>query len=341
MRVAGSVADASKLVLRPVRADADELEACAGIWRVSIDDYVSKLGQPPVPDEVGPLLRLYRHLAATDPERFVVAVEGERIVGFASAVVREHLWFLSMCFVLPDAQGRGVARRLLERVGPGEADPARAPWVRSTATDSAQPISNALYASLDIVPRVPLLNLVGPPPDPQAFEALPSAIVAVPFEDIAGSGRPAGNDGSGGSAGAGGGGEGHRRLAGIVDALDRETLGVAHPVDHRYLRQEGRRGWLYQGPDGSPVGYAYASETGRVGPVAVREERLLAPVVGDVLGRVTPRGAFAMWVPGTAGELVAVALRAGFRLEPWPVLLCWDRPYADLTRYLPISPGLP
>jgi len=33
-------------------------------------------------------------------------------------------------------------------------------------------------------------------------------------------------------------------------------------------------------------------------------------------------------------------LQAGFRLEAFPVLLCWDRPFGDFTRYLPISPGL-
>ena len=53
--------------------------------------------------------------------------------------------------------------------------------------------------------------------------------------------------------------------------LDRELLGVAHPVDHRFLRSESRRGWLYRGPDGAPVGYGYAGEAGRVGPVAVRD----------------------------------------------------------------------
>ena len=55
---------------------------------------------------------------------------------------------------------------------------------------------------------------------------------------------------------------------------------------------------------------------------------------------MTPRGAFAIWLPGTADRAVTGALRAGFRLEPFPVLLCWDRPFADLTRYVPISPGL-
>ena len=37
--------------LRP--AEADELDACAEIWRVSINDYIGRIGQPEVPTEVG------------------------------------------------------------------------------------------------------------------------------------------------------------------------------------------------------------------------------------------------------------------------------------------------
>ena len=37
---------------------------------------------------------------------------------------------------------------------------------------------------------------------------------------------------------------------------------------------------------------------------------------------------------------VVPALQAGLRLEPFPILLCWDQPFADFERYLPISPGL-
>lgn len=316
----------SPVTVRPVRPD--ELPACADIWRLSINDYIERLGQPSIPPEQAPLLRLYAHLQSTDPDRFVVAVTpdaavetGERIVGFASAVQRERVWYLSMCFVLPEAQGRGVGRDLLIAAGPPD-DP---DVVRSTATDSAQPISNALYASLGIVPRVPLLNLIGHPMQPDAFGALPSGIRPVSFEEL---------------AGGPGGGDGHARLAATVDALDRETLGVAHPRDHRYLRQEGRSGWMYHGPDGTAVGYGYATEAGRVGPIAVRDPDLLAPVLGHLTSVITPRGAFAMWLPGTADRAVVGALRAGFRLDQFPVLLCWDRPFVDLTRYLPISPGL-
>jgi GNAT superfamily N-acetyltransferase len=311
---------------RPVRTD--ELAACAEVWRDSINDYTRHLNQPDVPPETASLLRLYAHLQSTDPERFVVATvpstdheAGERIIAFATALMRERLWFLSMLFVRPEFQGAGLGQALLSRVGPDEGEAS----FRSTATDSAQPISNALYAAQGMVPRVPLLNLIGLPQQPDAFGPLPAGIVPVPFAEAAG--KP--------------GSEGHRRLAEAVDGLDREVLGVAHPADHRFLRQESRTGWLYHGPDGTAVAYGYATEAGRIGPVAVRDEALLAPILGHLSSAITPRGAFALWLPGTADRAVVPALQAGFRLDQFPVLLCWDRPYADLARYLPISPGLP
>jgi hypothetical protein len=336
------------LSYRPVRPD--ELEACIDIWRESINDYTRRLNIPDLQSESGPLLRLYTHLQATDPVRFVVATRedgsvgdrggtgrsdgsgkgndgghigdaNERIVAFAAAVQREHLWFLSMCFVRPEVQAAGVGRALLAHVEPvGTATDGRDGTIRATATDSAQPISNALYASVGMVPRVPLLNLIGLPMNPEAFGALPSGITPVPFEVIAR--------------------DGHDQLAATVDTLDRELLGVAHPIDHGYLRREGRRGWLYVGPDGSPIAYGYATEAGRIGPVASRDAALLAPILGHLSTAVIARGAFATWLPGTADGAVVATLRAGFRLEPFPILLCWDRPFADLSRYLPISPGL-
>jgi len=314
------------LTYRPARPD--ELVACAEVWRHGINDYIRRLNQPDVPPDTASLVRLYAHLQATDPERFVVATTpepdadgGERIVAFASALMRERLWFLSMLFVLPEAQGAGIGRALLAQVAPSDG----AATFRATATDTAQPISNALYASVGIVPRVPLLNLIGTPTGVDPFGVLPSGVTPVAFEDIAGA--P--------------GGEGHKILAETVNALDRELLGVAHPMDHRYIRGENRRGWLYRGPDDAVLGYGYASEAGRVGPVAVRDEELLGPVLGHLTSVVIPRGAFALWLPGSADRAIVPALRAGFRLDQFPLMLCWDRPFAELSRYLPISPGLP
>lgn len=313
----------AEVAFRP--ATPDDLLTCAGIWRIAINDYTAPLGQPPVPDDLTAIGRLYGHLHATDPERFIVATvpdaagpNGERIVAFVVAVRRDRVWFLSMLFVLPEFQGRRLGRALLDLVMPDPADGT----ARATGTDTAQPISNALYAGLGIVPRMPLLNLIGLPERPEAFGALPEGITARSFEALAAEG------------------DGHRRLAGTVDALEREMNGFTHPADHRFLRQQERRGWLYESPDGTALGYGYSAESGRLGPVLVREPDLMAPVLGHLTSAVRPRGAFITWVPGHAHRALVALLRAGFRLEPFPVLLCWDQPVADFERYMPISPGL-
>ena len=225
-----------------------------------------------------------------------------------------------MLFVLPEFQGSGLGRELLGRVAPTDGA-----MVRAVATDSAQPISNAMYAGEGMVPRMPLFSLTGLPRRPEAFGDLPSGVSPIAFDEIV-AGPP--------------GGQGHQMLVEAIDAIDRELLGVAHPADHRFLRTESRHGWLYRGPDGTPIGYGYAGEAGRVGPIAVRDEALLGPVLGHLTAVVVPRGAFALWVGGAADRAVVTALRAGFRMDQFPVLLCWDRPFATFSRYLPISPGL-
>lgn len=311
---------------RPARPD--ELTACAAIWRVAVNDYIGRLAQPEIPDDLTNLTTLYVHLQSTDPERFIVATRpdaeapgGERIVGFASAVIRGRLWFLSMLFILPEEQGMGLGRELLARVLP----PADAGLSLGTATDSAQPISNALYSTYGIVPRVPLLHLIGDVRFPRTLPELPAGVTATPFEAIA-AGPP--------------GGAGHRELTDTIGRLDLQLAGFEHPEDHRFLRIGGRRGFLYRDPAGKAIGYGYTSEVGRVGPVAALDAGHVAPILGHLLRAVQPRGAFAVWVAGTAGDAVSMLLAAGLRLEPFPILLCWDRPLGDLARYLPISPGL-
>jgi GNAT superfamily N-acetyltransferase len=307
-------------VLRP--AGPDDLATCAAIWRGALNDYLVRLGQPEIPDELAPILRLYAHVLATDPDTFVVAERDGTIEGFAVVVRRGDLTFLSMLFVRPSAQARGLGRVLLERTMGDAGAPRTGPW--ATATDSAQPISNGLYGSLGMVPRIPLLRLVGLPERPGAFAALPRGIVAIPFDEIRD-----GSDGIGRSA-----------LDGALAELDHDAAGFDRAVDHAFHQEEGRIGFLLRDGDGRSCGYGYTSEAGRIGPIAVRDAELLGPFLGFLLDAVRPRGAFGIWVPGAAGEAVVPLLRSGFRMDGFPVLLCWDRPFADFSRYLPASPGL-
>ena len=338
-------------------AEPEDLPACRRIWRTALNDYFVRRGLPSIPAESVSVTRLHAHALATDPTRFVVAQRpavagreersarsvrgaepgagagpgagarrgdapsppqpdeedpGGELAGFASAVVRGQTWFLSMLFVEPRAQGSGLGRALLERVLP--APQARSELRLALVSDSAQPVANGLYASLGIVPHLPIWNLVGRPAA-GSLPALPDGVRAAPDDEPAWS-EP------------------------DVGGLDHEVLGFAHPEDHRFARESGRRRFLYRTGSGRLAGYGYAAPIGHLGPVAVRDPALLAPVLGHLLTAVQPRGASSVWLPGAASEATRLLVRAGLRMDGFPVLICWSRPFADFARYVPQSPGL-
>jgi len=300
------------------------MPACEEIWRDGLNDYLVPLGQMEIPPDNPTLRLLHEHALATDPERFWVATRpsddpagGEAIVGFASAFRRGDVWFLSMLFVRPGRQLGGIGRALIERTLPA----ALGGVTLAVATDAAQPISNGLYASFGMAPRMPMFNIVGRPFRTQAMPELPDGIVAGRFD----ASSPAERD---------------RSLEGELAALDRELLGYAHPEDHGYVQRQGRIGFGYRNGDGTLLGYGYTSEVGRIGPIAVADAGLQAAVTSHLLRAIPPRGASAIWVPGEAAPTLEMLLAAGLRIEGFPVLLCWSRPFVDFSRYLPIGPGI-
>jgi GNAT superfamily N-acetyltransferase len=283
-------------------------------------------------------MALFDHLLTTDPERFLVAVRQptpgssharEQVIGFGIAVQRDSVWFLSQLYVLPSEQRRGIGHALLSRIlpslpdgtgtGAGVAtnppeDPERPFGVLATCTDSAQPASSGLYSRYGLIPRMPIFNLVGTPATPSVLPSLPVGVEAAAF----GKGDP----------------------SAAIDAIDRQVLGYAHPLDHRHLRASGRTGFLYRASDGEPLGYGYSSEAGRFGPVALLDDTLTAPVLGHLMGAIKPRGATSAWVPGANDRAMVALLRAGLRIEGFPALLGWTRPFGAFDRYLPASLAL-
>ena len=345
-----------------------ELADCALIWYSAVDEYMARLNRPLPAPYLDPLLGLLEHLLATDPERFLVAVRSvtpgtadhraERVVGFGIAVQREHVWFLSQLYVLPEEQRHGIGRAILTQIMPSieqaplpdEAAttgdrPGRRDGVMATCTDSAQPASNGLYARHGIVPRVPVFNLVGQPADPSPLPALPDGIEAVSM-DLQGprAARVASVRAISTKPGrAPGRAEQARAIDFIdraVDSIDRAVLGYAHPADHAHLRATGRVGFIYMTTAGEPVGYGYGSEVGRFGPISVLDDTLTAAVIGHLMATIKPRGATSVWVPGANDRAMVALLRAGLRIEGFPAQLCWTRPFAAFDRYVPASLAL-
>ena len=334
--------------IRP--AAPGEMAACADVWRIALDDYGRRIGRLPLSPPAQSFLDLLGHLRETDPLTFLVAERRGRVVGFASAIRRSRVWFLSMLFVRPEEQGHGLGRALLDLVLPQPDEG----LILATCTDSAQPISNGLYSRYGIVPRLPVLELVGRPVG-RGLGPLPAGVRAVPFEALAQPAPPEAEDAPEASthvavAEVGSAPASARartpqvaarpvpiRLRAAIDALDRELLGYAHPEDHAFLARGDRRGFLYEDAGGSVLGYGYAARSGRVGPIAVREPALVRPVLGHLLGAVEALGAYAVWVPGANSEAVRALLEAGLLIEDFPALVAWTQPFADFERYIPIT----
>lgn len=129
-------------------------------------------------DPDGRWAQVHRHLLAHYGERAFVALDDGRVVGFTAALLRGGCWYLAALFVHPDAQGRGIGRRLLELAWGG-----RHPR-RATITEAIQPVSTGLYASRGLLPVTPVLALAGRPalaaddtleraaPEPEALRAI-------------------------------------------------------------------------------------------------------------------------------------------------------------------------
>jgi hypothetical protein len=189
-----------------------------------------------------------------------------------------------------------------------------------TATDSVQPISNALYSQYGMVPRLPVFNFVGRPERPHALPGLPAGL-RITETDWTTEATDAGEQTA-------------------IAAIDAATLGYAHPHDHAFLRAEGRRRFIARSEGGETVGYGYIAPSGRFGPIAAVVPALLAPITAHLLRAVRPAGAYATWIPGAADDLFVMLLRAGFRFESFPTLLLWNRPFADFSRYVPVNLAL-
>ncbi len=309
-------------------AGPDDLAACCEVWSAAIGDYIGRLNQPWFSGDFAPLQRLLGHLLQTDPDRFWVAIDRDdpgRVIGFVTANLRGSTWFLSMLFVLPGFQAHGIGRALLERAMP-HGDNRRDGLAFGTATDSAQPISNALYGQFGIVPRMPAFQFVGYPSRLDELARLPAGVVPSVVERA-----PVAHGAVDGAA------------AGVAPAelasVDLALLGYERAADHAWLAGEGRRLFVYR-DGGRVVGYAYAAPSGRFGPIAALEAALVAPIAVHLLQSIRAPGAYATWVPGEASGLFRTLLAAGLRIEGFPALLCWTSPIADFSRYVPISLAL-
>ena len=238
--------------------------------------------------------------AAETADRWWVAEEEGRIVGYARSTLRDGIRQLTEFFVRPDAQSAGVGRGLLERVFPPEGARGRL----LLATQDTRALSRYLKAGM--LARFPVYHF-GRARREVRYEG---ELKAVPVPDDAG---------------------GLERLA----AIDREVLGFRRDADHRWLLSN-RRGFVYL-RNGAPVGYGYVGLY--QGPFAALDPATIPDILAHAES-VADVAEFGVEVPLINRAALQYLFEHGFRMDPFVNYFLSDIELGKFDRYLVTTPSL-
>ena len=291
--------------IRKVRAD--EIDE---VWRVHVasssDGAVRRGGSARPADE--PVPSDARVALTSDPDGYFCAVEEGRIRGMVSALVRGPVWYLSMFFVLPGDQGRGVGRALLQHaLAYGDARGVEVRCVLSSLDHRAQ----ARYVMAGMAPRWPIYGLSG---DAAAVARLEARVGRdrQPCE------------------------LGHDLHA--AEQLMTEAYGDsrAHDLSHW---QNDRAATVAIERKGELAAFAFRRGQ-RIGPAAARDETsLLQAVTAAVVCAAGSSTRVTMRVPGACASMLEALITSGFQISNMTVFLS-SRPYGRPELYLPSGPIL-
>jgi len=295
------------VVLRP--ACADELQRAEALVVRSINDLTERHGFGTMATLRPPDFQLFS--LRDDPGGLWVAEDDGEIVGFALSWVCGDLWFLAELFVAPGHQGRSLGSELLARTF--EHARSAGATTKSLITFTFNVVSQGLYIRHGLFPRLPIY-LVSGACDTLTTRLRGDKLRSTPIEPSA------------------------SHLEALT-RLDISTLGVSREKHHRYLLNDGTMKGVLLHEDDECVGYAYVSETGHMGPLAVAQARVMNSAFRTALDLAAASGVaqVSAFLPGVSGAL-GIAIEHGMRIR-FPMVLVSTRDFGDWTRYLPRNPG--
>ncbi|RWM18680.1 GNAT family N-acetyltransferase [Mesorhizobium sp.] len=296
------------LVYRPARAD--DLAAADAMVVASINDLTVRHGFGPMATASPPNFQLFS--LKDDPDGLWVAEDGGDILGFAWSWVCGDVWFLAQLFVDPARQGHGIGNTLLERTMEHARKSGAAHKVLITFTFNR--VSQGLYMRHGLFPKTPIYVLSA------ARERVMQALPEAPLRAIAIDGSAA--------------------IMGKLVEIDAGALGVSRQKHHRYLLSDPATTGVMLCAGSDPVGYAYISSSGHIGPLAVMRPEILREAFATALRLAADRSTemISAFVPGTCDSALGLAVDQGMRVT-FPMLLMASRGYGDWKRYLPRNPG--
>jgi GNAT superfamily N-acetyltransferase len=272
------------------QARPDDMMGCARVFVRSATDLSRRQGTATPTLRARDMVPSLAHIQSTDPRGFHVAVQGGRIIAFASTILRGKTHFLSMFWTLPSLQSKGVGRRLLTRAFEGPKPAKSAVRCVYASLDSR---AQALYVKFGMLPRGMFFVLKGPPkrsPRPER------SVELVPIGEV---------------------GKTSREMLAVAARFDRTFRAARRDRDIRFVMSlPGARFFLVRARR-STLGYAVITEKGRVGPAGVADPRYSAGLAWAIKEKAREIGAenIALVVPGVNAGALGVFFEAGLKIE--------------------------
>lgn len=298
------------------RREAADMPAAYRVFRRSLFDYLHRIGMvdaaeaadPPIDEGWVKQRAWIEHLAATAAEDWVAEDPDGSIVGWAQSIERDGLLELTLFFVDPATQSRGIGRGLLERAFPQGRGPARA----IVATED--PRALALYLRSGVAFVTTSVDVYGVP-------AISAVDTDLQLE------RVAGDEAS--------------RFAALDDIMgvEREVLGHGRAADVRFLL-ETRPAWLAR-RDGRVTGFAFGQAGANFGPITALDPAdvpaLMATVENDAAARGSDQVSFT--IPMVNHVAVGHALDRRWRIDPFYTLILAGDDRMRLDRWVHTQPA--
>jgi GNAT superfamily N-acetyltransferase len=243
---------------------------------------------------------LFEFLAAT-AEQFWIAEEGDKIVGYARALMSDGVRELSEFFVLPELQGRGVGRELMARTFPKQGARRR---VIMASTDTRAQVR---YLKSGVYPRFAIQYLFRKPERRNIETDLLFKPAPNTPDTIA-----------------------------AMRTIDAAVLDFVRDEIHEFLLN-GRKAYLYQRGE-QVVGYGYMGKG--TGPIALLDGSDFPAVLAHAENDAAERGEreFGISLPLINRAATDHMLEHKFNLEGFVVLFMSDEPFGRFENYAISSP---
>lgn len=300
--------------LRFRRRVATDMPDAYRVYRLSLFDYLHRTGQIDTETAANPAIEgswlkwrpWIEHLAATAAEDWVAEDPDGRIVGWAQSVEREGMLELTLFFVDPTAQSRGIGRGLLERAFPLGRGHTR------TIIATQDPRGLGLYLRFGVAFASTSVEFVGRPSRSEIATDLAIARVEAGHEPAA---------------------------EGAIVDIERELLGHGRTEDTRFLLAD-RPVWLAR-RGGRVVGMAFGVSSlvsGPIGagPVGALDPSDLPALMATIENEAAARGVeqLAFTIPLVNSIAVGHILERGFQIDPFYVVILSSDTRMRLDRWV-------